>query len=117
MRYPAASPAGAGPCTGSMTMRAKKNFSLMLVAASLLVSGCQRSADHDATATAAGAGAPATAATWPASLNVFGDGFPNPGDPCRRIGESEATMNFLDHTATLAGCLSADEAAKLGGRV
>ena len=43
--------------------------------------------------------------------------FPNPGDKCRRIGESAATIDFLDHTATLAGCLSADDAAKLGGRV
>jgi hypothetical protein len=54
---------------------------------------------------------------WPASLTVVGDGFPNPGDKCRRIGESAATIDFLDHTATLAGCLSAEDAAKLGGRV
>lgn len=55
--------------------------------------------------------------TWPASLMVFGDGFPDPGDPCRRIGESQATLNFLDHTATLAGCRSAADAARLGGRI
>ncbi|MBK9668622.1 MAG: hypothetical protein IPO74_01005 [Thermomonas sp.] len=59
----------------------------------------------------------ATPATWPASLNVMGDGFPNAGDPCRKLGESEATVNYLDDTATLAGCLSADDAAKLGGIV
>jgi hypothetical protein len=83
------------------------------------VSGCQRSADHGAAAPAAGEQAPASATTsaWPASLRVVGDGFPSPGDPCRRIGESEATVNFLDHTATLAGCLSAEDAAKLGGTV
>jgi hypothetical protein len=46
-----------------------------------------------------------------------GDGFPNAGDPCRVIGESAATADFLDHTATLAGCLSAADAARLGGRV
>jgi hypothetical protein len=60
---------------------------------------------------------PVTEATWPASLKVMGDGFPNPGDACRRIGESQATVNYLDHTATLAGCLSADDAAVLGGRI
>jgi hypothetical protein len=58
-----------------------------------------------------------TETTWPASLKVMGDGFPNPGDECRRIGESQATVNYLDHTATLAGCLSAADAAKLGGRI
>lgn len=65
---------------------------------------------------AAPAGA-ATEATWPASLKIMGDGFPNPGDACRRIGESQATVNYLDHTAALAGCHSADDAAKLGGRI
>lgn len=54
---------------------------------------------------------------WPASLKVVGDGFPNPGDACRKIGETEATVDFLDDSATLAGCLSADDAAKLGGKV
>lgn len=55
--------------------------------------------------------------TWPSSLKVVGDGFPNPGDACRKIGETEATVDFLDDSATLAGCLSADDAAKLGGKI
>lgn len=54
---------------------------------------------------------------WPASLPVFGDGFPAPGAACRRIGESPATSAFLDDSAALVGCPSADEAAKLGGTV
>jgi hypothetical protein len=33
------------------------------------------------------------------------------------VGESAATINFLDHTAWLVGCLSVDDAAKLGGNV
>jgi hypothetical protein len=76
--------------------------------ASSLLAACQQGDD-----TAATPSGPA----WPASLMVFGDGFPSPGDPCRRIGESQATMNFLDHTATLAGCRSAADAARLGGRI
>jgi hypothetical protein len=63
------------------------------------------------------AATPVATAEWPASLPVFGEGFPNPGDPCRNVGESAATMNFLDHTAWLVGCQSADDAAKLGGTV
>lgn len=99
-------------------MRARIQVSLILVAVTVLVSGCQRSTENEAAvATGDASATPATAVTWPSSLRVVGDGFPNPGDPCRMIGESEATANFLDHTATLAGCLSADDAAKLGGRL
>jgi hypothetical protein len=68
-------------------------------------------------AVGAAAATPVAAAEWPASLPVFGEGFPNPGDPCRNVGESAATINFLDHTAWLVGCKSADDAAKLGGTV
>lgn len=75
----------------------------------LALTACQKG-DEKAAATDA-------AASWPASLKVIGDGFPNPGDACRKIGETEATVDFLDDSATLAGCLSADDAAKLGGKV
>jgi len=85
---------------------------LAMLAAVTILAACQPG-DKKAAAPAD----PATETTWPASLKVMGDGFPNPGDACRRIGESQATVNYLDHTATLAGCLSADDAAKLGGRV
>jgi hypothetical protein len=99
-------------------MRVIIQVGLASIAAALLLSGCQQSADQAATpATEATQTTEATEASWPASLPVFGDGFPNPGDACRRVGESADTVNYLDHTATLAGCLSADDAAKLGGYV
>lgn len=54
---------------------------------------------------------------WPASLPVVGDGFPATGDPCRRIGESATTIDFLDDSASLVGCPSRAEAEKLGGAI
>ena len=101
-------------------MRPVIRASLLSIAVALAVSGCKPAAEPASQADATsepGVAATTAAVTWPASLNVMGDGFPDSGDACRRIGESEATVNFLDDSATLAGCLSADDAAKLGGTV
>ncbi|HYG06903.1 MAG TPA: hypothetical protein VD865_10915 [Stenotrophomonas sp.] len=89
-----------------------------LIAATLLCA-CQRDIHQGAAATGAPTAATSTSSTanaqdsatnssssftWPATLRPFGDGYPNPGDPCRRLGETPAVADFLDHTTILVGC-------------
>lgn len=92
-------------------MRHRKIAKHLVVASLVVLGACQPAADQTR------ADNTAAAAAWPASLPTVGDGFPNAGDPCRKVGESSATVDYLDDSATLAGCMSADDAAKLGGKV
>ncbi|WP_237452012.1 hypothetical protein [Qipengyuania algicida] len=53
----------------------------------------------------------------PGTLAPFGEGYPESGDPCRRLGESSATSNWLDDDAVLVGCAKAEDAKPLGGKI
>lgn len=57
-----------------------------------------------------------SALAWPDSLKVVGDGFPAAGAPCRKIGETAATVDLLDDSATLVGCPTRADADALGGK-
>lgn len=43
-------------------------------------------------------------ASVPAQLPLFGPGYRNDGDTCRRAGESAYTNQFLDDAADLVAC-------------
>jgi len=64
-------------------------------------------------------GVPAAAApfAWPASLRPFGDGYPRAGDACRRMGETAAVADHLDHTRTLVGCPGSADSPEAQGLV
>ena len=91
---------------------------LMAIAAgasALALAACGGSPAED---DAAGEDASAeTLVSIPESLAPFGEGYPNAGDPCRNLGESAATSNYLDDSAVLVGCPSEASAEALNGNI
>jgi len=98
----------------------------MAALGTILLASCGPSkpqADEASEAAAVAASDP-QAYVWPAGFVVLGDGFPTAGDACRRLGETELTVNYLDDSAQLIGCPGAASdgpavaiLADTGGRV
>lgn len=99
-------------------MKSCSSHTAGLLATLLFLAACGSNAPTQATSVPEASGENIEmAASFPPSLNVFGDGYPAKGSPCRRLGESASTSDWLDASADLVGCPTKDSAKALGGRV
>jgi hypothetical protein len=82
----------------------------------LALSACGQPATEGVENGAGSSAEPAVMATIPAALLPFGEGYPRTGDPCRKLGESDAVRNWLDDSTILIGCPTQTAAAALNGK-
>lgn len=97
--------------------RSKPAALLLGSAAALSLAACSQPEQTSSTPPVSATPPAAAPFAWPATLRVVGDGYPAAGAPCRRIGETAATIDYLDDSADLVGCPASDQAAiaALGG--
>lgn len=89
-----------------------------MLAASLMLAACGSSDEVEEPLPELDERAPVLApGEFPASLAAFGKGYPQDGDPCRKLGESEVTLNWLSDSTVLVGCPSRESADALGGSI
>lgn len=77
---------------------------IILAALAFLPNACGRPAPQEPASTSEQQEPATTAMVWSSGFTVMGDGYPQPGDACRRLGESALTSNYLDDSALLVGC-------------
>ena len=92
-----------------------KQIFLAVAAASLMA--CGGGSDVERPGSETTPASTAKNAGIPASLAPFGDGYPSRGDPCRRLGESAATSNYLDDSQFLIGCPTEEAAGAIPGKI
>lgn len=85
----------------------------------VLLGGCgsEKAESDPATNQMAQTNGSGEAASFPESLPVFGDGYPQSGAPCRRVGETEVTVDLMDDSADLVACPTKEQARVLGGKI
>ena len=89
-----------------------------ILAGTLLLAGCGRSeASSEPPSELEETTAALAPGQFPASLAAFGKGYPQDGDPCRKLGDSDTTANWIDDSSVLVGCPTRESADALGASI